>query len=107
MQEQPTPAEDDPHCAPTLDMPQEHAASAESTGESTAVSTGHRMPVAVVQDDDTGMTQETLTLLWRRLWLATLVLFVSFSVFLIRHMLIAKWDEPGTTFLFGLHVHHR
>ncbi len=103
MNEQSTPIDPDPACAPTLDMPREQVASPESTGVSTGANAG-RMAVGVVEDDETGMTQETLSLLWRRLWLATAVLFISFSIFLVRHLLLARWEEPGTVSLLSLHV---
>ena len=103
MKDQPTPGDVYSSCAPTIDMPPEQIESGEPTGESTKAS-AVRMPVAVVKDDDTGMTQETLSLLWRRLQLATVVLFISFSIFLVRHMLIARLNENSNFYLFSLHV---
>ena len=64
MNEQPTPDEC-AACAPTVDMPPPNSTSDESSASKTG-----RIPVAVASDDDTGMTQETLSLLWQRLWLA-------------------------------------
>ena len=103
MNEQPTPPDNYASCAPTVDMPSRNSASDESGDDSSRTKAG-RMPVAVVRDDETGMTQETLSLLWRRLWLATLILFISFSIFLVRHFLHAEFDKPGGIFLFGLHT---
>ena len=103
MNEQPTPPENYAACAPTVDMPPENSASDGPGDESSGTSAG-RGPVAVVRDDETGMTQETLCLLWRRLWLATVVLLISFCIFLVRHFLLADFREPGRVLLFSLHV---
>ena len=103
MNEQPTPPDNYASCAPTVDMPSRNSASDESGDDSSRTKAG-RMPVAVVRDDETGMTQETLSLLWRRLWLATVVLFTSFSIFLVRHLLVADFSEPSRVSLFSLHV---
>jgi len=103
MNEQPTPPESYSSCAPTLDMPPRDSASDEPRNDSSETSAG-QMPFAVVTDGETGMTQETLLLLWRRLWLATAVLFISFSIFLVRHFLHAEFDKPGGIFLFVLHA---
>ena len=103
MNEQPTPPDDYSSYAPTVDMPPRNPASGEPGDESSGTSAG-QVPVAVVKDDETGMTQETFSLLWRRLWLATVVLLISFSIFLVRHFLIADFREPGRVLLFSLHV---
>jgi eukaryotic-like serine/threonine-protein kinase len=103
MNEQPTPPDNYSSCAPTVDMPPRNSASDEPGDESSGTKAG-QMPVAVVRDDEIGMTKETLSLLWRRLWLATVVLFIAFSIFLVRHFFFADFSEPGSVSLFGLHV---
>ena len=103
MTEQPKPPDSYSSCAPTLDMPPGTSASDEPGDGLSRTSVG-RMPVAVVKDDEAGMTQETLCLLWRRLWMATMVLFISFAIFLVRHFFLADFSDPGRAFLFSLHL---
>lgn len=61
-------------------------------------------PVALVEGTEPGLTGETLSLLRRRLRLASLLLALGFAVFLPLHYVQTDFSRPGAGLLFGFHV---
>jgi eukaryotic-like serine/threonine-protein kinase len=60
--------------------------------------------VALVEGSAPKLAQETRSLLQTRLATASLILFIAFIAFLIRHALRVDFSEPIAVTMFGFHV---